>query len=182
MKITKRVFVIVLTITIVVGIGLALYKKIQERQMMKMVRSGQIMIDQVMHDWNICENNSPVEIKMYVRNNGDHTITGNLVFLVTLSRKGLEEQFIREIISCGGEERTKREMADEIAQKGSIGRAQGIYNYLLRGNKLLPGQKYEPSEKVANNDYSFRFRKQIFLNPDELIKIDHEEQIPFNER
>ena len=182
MKITKRVFVSVLTIAIVVGIGLASYKKIQEQQMMKMVRSGQVMIDQARHDWNICQNNSPVRIEMYIRNNGDHTITGNLVFLVTLSRKGLEEQFIREIISCGGEERTKREMADEIAQKGSIGRAQGIYNYLLRGNKLLPGQKYEPSEKVANNDYSFRFRKQIFLNPGELIKIDHEEQIPFNER
>src|SRR4030043_2079222 len=108
MKITKRVFVSVLTIAIVVGIGLASYKKIQEQQIMKMVKSGQIMIDQVMHDWNICENNSPVEIKMYVRNNGDHTITGNLFFLVTLSRKGLEEQFIREIIGCGGEEVAKK--------------------------------------------------------------------------
>jgi len=182
MKIIKRVLVSGLTIVIVVGVGLALYKKIQEQQMIKMVRSGQVMIDQVMHEWNVCKDNGPVEIKMYVRNNGDHTITGNLVFLVTLSRKGLEEQFIRAVIKCDGEERLKREMADEIAQKGSIGRAQGIYNYLQRGNKLLPGQKYEPSTKVADNDYSFRFRKQIYLKPGELIKIDHEEQIPFNER
>lgn len=186
MKIIKRVLVSVLVIAIVVGIGLAIYIKIQEQQIMKMVKSGQIMIDQEMHDYMVrCEDFGPVRIEMYIRNNSDHTINGNLVFLVTLSRKGLEEQFIKEIIKCsykGDEEKLKREMAEVIAQKGSIGRAQGIYNYLQRGNKLLPGQKYEPSTEIADNDYSFRFRKQIYLKPGELIKIDHEEQIPLNER
>jgi hypothetical protein len=182
MKIIKRVFLSIVAIAIIVGIGLVLLKMIQEQRILKMVRSGQVVVDQVMHDWNVCKGNVPVKIELYVRNNGDHKITGNLVFLATLSRKGLEEQFIKEVINCDGEERLKREMAEEISQKGSIGRAEGIYNYLLRGKKLLPGQKYEPSTKIADNDYSFRFRQQIFLNPGELIKIDHEEQIPFNER
>lgn len=73
-------------------------------------------------------------------------------------------------------------MANDITQNGSIGRLQGIYDYLQRGNKLLPGQKYEPSVQVADEDYSFRFRKHVYLKPGEIIKIDHQEQIPFKER
>jgi hypothetical protein len=182
MKIIKRVSLSIIAITIIVGIVLVLLKMREEQRMLEVVKSGQVVIDQVIRDWNVCTGNVPVKIQLYVRNNVDHKITGNLVFLVTLSRKGLEEKFIREVINCDGEERLKREMAEEIAQKGSIGRAEGIYNYLLRGKKLLPGQKYEPYTKIADKDYSFRFRQQIFLNPGELIKIDHEEQIPFNER
>lgn len=80
MRFIKRVLISGLIIALVVGIGLSFYRKKQEQQMMNMVISGQIMIDQVMHEWNVCQYKSPVGIEMYVRNKGAHTIYGNLVF------------------------------------------------------------------------------------------------------
>lgn len=160
MKVIRRSFLGVLVIVIIVGIGLALFKKIQEQRIMKMISNGHVTIDQEMHEWDICKDNSPVKIEMYIRNNGQYRIIGTLVFSATLSRKGLEEKFLREFIDCYGEERLKKEMKEEVAKKGSIGRLEAVYNYLLRGSQLTQGQDYEPSKsKIDNKDYAFKFRK-----------------------
>lgn len=178
MKIVKRVFLGILSIAIIVGISLALFKRVQKQRILNIVRSGHVMVDQEIHEWNVCESNSPVRIKMYVRNTSEYKITGNLVFSTTLSRKGLEERFLRALVNCFGEENLKR----EGIETGSTGRAQAIYNYIMRGKKLPQGQGYEPSTENVDKDYTFKFRKQLLLGPGEIFKVEHEEQIPLNER
>jgi hypothetical protein len=183
MKAIKRVFLVVLSVAIIAGIILVLYKKLQEQRILNIVSSGQVTIDQEMHDWGVCKYNRPVKIEMYVRNNGQYQINGTLVFSASLAREGLEEKFVRKFIDCYGEEKLKKEMAEEIAKKGSLGRLEAVYNYLLRGKQLPQGQNFEPSEsEMDNKDYAFKFRKQILIYPGEIFKIDHEEQIPLNAR
>jgi hypothetical protein len=93
----------------------------------------------------------------------------------------LEEKFLRSLVDCIGEENLKRKVKEAIGT-GSTGRAQAIYNYIIRGKKLPQGREYEPSTETDTKDYTFKFRKQISLGPGEIFKIDHEEQIPLNER
>jgi len=183
MNAIKRILLGLLIIAIIVGIGLALFNNLQERRMMKMLRDGQVTIDQEIHDWRICNDNSPVKIDMFVRNSGQYQIAGTLVISGTLSKKGLEKKFLREFIDCYGEERLKKEITEEIAKKGSNGWLAAVYNYLLRGSQLAPGQDYEPIEsKAEDTDYTFKFRKQIRIRPGEILKTEHEEQLPFNVR
>ncbi len=183
MKAIKRLFLGVLISALLIGMGWNLLKRIQEHRVMTMINNGQVIIDQEMHDWGICNDNAPVKIKMYVRNQGQYKITGTLVFSATLSKKGLDGEFLEKFIDCYGEERLKKEMKEEISNKGSLNRLDAVYNYLLRGKQFPQGQNFEPSNsKIDDKDYTFKFRKQIPIYPGEIIKIDHEEQIPLNVR
>lgn len=182
MKTIKRIFLVIIVAVIIFGIGFLLFKKVQEHQIMKVVKSGHVIIDQELHDWNVCKDNSPIKLEMYVRNNSEYKITGKLVFLTTLSRKGLEKDFLEELINCYGEERVKKDIKEMIAKKQKIGKFQAVYDYILRGRQLPEGQEYEPIKNDGNKDYIFKFRKQVLLQPGEILKIDHEENIPLNER
>jgi len=180
-KVIKRILLGLLSIAIVAGIGLTLLMKLEEHRSLKMISDGHITIDQEMHEWSICSDNSPVKITMYVRNSGNYKISGTLVFSATLSKKGLEEKFLREFIDCYGEERLKNEFKEEIAKKGTIGRLEAVNNYLLRGRQLPQGQSYEPTI-TEDKGYDFKIRKRLLIEPGQILKIDHEEQVPLNVR
>lgn len=173
---------------VVIGaVGFVLFKKTQEHRILNIVREGQIVIDQEFHEWGVegKGDDLPVKIEMYIRSKSRYRIAGTLVFLVTLSGKGIEEQFINEAINAFGEEKLRKEIKEEI-DKGKIAagsKFRAIYNYIDRGRQLAQGEEYEPvATKDVEEDYTFKFRKQVSLNSGEIIKLDHMQLVPPREK
>jgi len=198
MKQINRIILIIVAILITAGVGFISLKEIEKRRIRSDVKKGALLIDQEFHQWNICEDNSPTEVTLFLRNKSESKIQGNIVFSATLSRKGLEEKFLNEFVNCYGEQRLKRELKEKMAERKNIGRLEAIYNFLMRGKQLSHGQKYElipgkggelvgilgseADEILRIEAYKFKFRKKILLQPGELVRIDHPEAIPLNER
>ena len=71
-------------------------KNLEGRQFRGVVKSGQIVIDEQRHWWDFGENS--IGIEMYLRNKGEDSVNGTLVFEVTLDGQGLEERWIQQFI------------------------------------------------------------------------------------
>lgn len=185
----KILVLIVIAILVFVFIGYVSFVKIKEYRIASAVKNGKIIIDREMHDWGFKVLNyeplfEPITIELYVRNASQYNVEGALVFFVVLESKGLEEEFIRQMIEAVeevvGEKMRWEDMKELMEEKGeqiNIGRAKAIVSWLERGRNLKKGMDYEPVENGGEN-YSFTFKKYISLIPGELIKIVQKQPIP----
>src|SRR5713101_241929 len=110
-KITK-IFLVGLAALIIGVVGYVLVVKFKEYQVSEAIRNGQVVVDQESHDWGLVPGRDIEElskITMYVRNASRYPVKGSLVFLVTLDKSGLEENFLKKLIDlCRGDECRKQ--------------------------------------------------------------------------
>lgn len=146
------------------------------------VRQGKVVIEQETHKWNVCENDKPVSLTMFIRNKGETRVEGNATIMVTLNREGLEEGFVTELLGCFDEEQLMEDINNEL-EKGEAGRLVAIKNYLERGKKLPDGKGFEPVPGTQEEkSYTFTFNSAIALTPGEVVMIKHDQQVPVGER
>jgi hypothetical protein len=176
---TYRIFSRIAKLTILIIIAAAIfilganaYRYLSEKRMRQEMRAvilnGSVSVDQEVHDWNVTTGpiEKPVKIDLYLRNKSSGEVSGTLVFSVDLDSKGIEENFIKQMIEVFG------------TNFGDNRKFRAINAYIKRGQKLKPGTKYEPIEKDPKNDYAFDFRRFIILKPGEIQHITHEQDIP----
>jgi len=164
-------------------------KIIHKQNIFEVVKSGLITIDYESHKWNLCYPNhiddNPVIINLYVRNRSKHLLKGTLVFLVTLSKKGIDYTYIQEVIKCSGYDKEKllERLKEEKRKYISLKKFDAVYNYLNRGGHFPKGKNYEPYLSVNNiGDYIFKFRKKVILKSGEIINIKQKVHIPKTEK
>lgn len=146
------------------------------------VKQGKLVIEQETHKWNVCENDKPVSLTMYLRNTGDVRVEGTATVMVSLNREGMEEGFITELLGCFEEEQLLEDINNEL-EKGEAGRLVAIKNYLERGKKLPEGKGFEPVPgKPEEKSYTFTFRRNLALEPGEVVMIRYDQQVPVGER
>lgn len=154
----------------------------RQTAMVESVRSGKVAVEQEIHTWNMCPENTPVNLVLYVRNTGRERIVGTAVVTVAVARNGLEERFMTDLVDCFGEERLAEDIGKEMAQ-GDPGRLAAIWNYLARGKRLPPGAAYEPvTGKAGDGVYTVTFRKPVTLGPGEAAQLMQNLAIPIGER
>ncbi len=182
MKSIKKILLAILVIALVVYSAIVISNQQKQSKMISAIENNELVIDQTIHEWHI-DKEMPLNIELYVRNSSEYLINGNLVFLVTLSKKGLEEKFMKKMIDRFGQEELivliKKRLDEDKAM-----RFKALYNYILRGNKLKKGEEYEPVEfedKNKSADYTFKFRQYVSIKPGEIIKINHNQQLPLAE-
>jgi len=159
-----------------------LRQKYRKTRVADTVKQGKIVIEQETHTWNVCENDKPVAISFYIRNKGETRVEGNAAVMVSLNREGLEEGYITELLSCYDEEQLVEDIRNEM-EKGEAGRLEAINNYLTRGKKLPEGKGFEPVPgKPEEKSYTFTFRRNLALEPGEVVMIRHDQQVPVGER
>lgn len=146
------------------------------------VKQGKVVIEQETHKWNVCENDKPVSLTMYIRNKGEARVEGNATVMVSLNREGVEEGFITELLGCFDEEQLMEDIRNEL-EKGEAGRLEAIKNYLERGKKLPEGKSFEPAPGTPEEkSYTFTFMRPLALAPGEVVMIRHDQQVPVGER
>jgi hypothetical protein len=154
----------------------------RQTAMAESVRSGRVAVEQIIHSWNMCPENQPVNLVLYLRNTGRERIAGTAVVTVAIARNSLEERFMTELIDCFGEERLAEDIGKEM-ERGDPGRLAAIWNYLARGKRLPPGQAYEPvTGKAGDGVYMVTFRKEVSLGPGETAQLVQNLAIPIDER
>ncbi len=154
----------------------------RQTAMAESVRSGKVMVEQEIHTWNMCPENSPVNLVLYLRNTGRERVAGTAVVTVAITRNGMEERFMNELIDCFGEERLAEDIGKEMA-RGDPGRLAAIWNYLGRGRRLPQRAAYEPvTGKAGDGAYTVSFRKPLTLGPGETTQLVQNLAIPVGER
>lgn len=182
MNYIKKTLVTILVITIAVAIAFIYEKQTIKNQMITAINNHDIVIDQTIHYWYI-KDDLPLKIEIYIRNSGDQLIEGKLIFSGILSREGLEESFLKQMLTVYGSEELMKYINEDI-DVDMVPRFKAIYNYIMRGNKLEKGSDFEPiksADTEDNDDYIFKFRKDISISPGEVFKIDHIQQLPIAE-
>ncbi len=154
----------------------------RQTAMAESVRGGKVMVEQEIHSWNMCPENTPVNLVLYLRNTARERIAGTAVMTVAIARNGLEEHFMTELVGCFGEERLAEDIGKEM-ERGNPGRLAAIWNYLGRGKRLPPGAAYEPvTGKAGEGIYTLTFRKALTLGPGETAQLMQNLAIPVGER
>ncbi len=154
----------------------------RQTAMAESVRSGKVAVEQEIHSWNICPENTPTNLVLYLRNTGRERIAGTAVVTVAIARSSLEERFMTELIDCFGEERLAEDIEKEM-ERGDPGRLAAIWNYLGRGKRLPQGAAYEPViGKAGEGVYTVTFRKALTLAPGETAQLMQNLAIPVSER
>ncbi len=154
----------------------------RQTAMAESVRSGKVTVEQEIHTWNMCPENSPVNLVLYLRNKGRERVVGTAVVTVSIARNGLEERFMTELIDCFGEERLAEDIGKEM-ERGDAGRLTAIWNYLGRGKRLPPDAVYEPvTGKAEGGVYTLNFRKAVTLGSGETAQLVQNLAIPVGER
>lgn len=182
MRIIKFLALILVCLAILsVGV-FYLPEKIQEYRIKNTVRGGNIVIDYEHHHWAVNPLKSPLSIFMIIRNKSSQHVNGNLVFLITLNPKGLEEQYIKYRVHFLEETYGSidpKEIEEILTREGIQNNpySKAILAYKKRGKKLPLGLNYEPFMGGNTEPYTFKFRKQISMPPGEIIKLNHTQDI-----
>jgi len=168
-------------------------KKLQEYRIRQAVSEGEVRIEEVSHEWDVEENETPLLIDMTIRNNSNIYVSGKLVFSVTLDCKGVEEKYLKKKISYwknhyGNDvfERIKKEWGKLDKKDRLFGTDIALLAYINRGEKLETGKQYESLctedeghlADIFPNEFLFKFRKRVFLPPGELKQIKHNQLVP----
>ncbi|MGD0277293.1 MAG: hypothetical protein ABSB79_14775 [Syntrophales bacterium] len=178
----SRSLVVILSIIVLALIGYLSFKETKDYIINTVVKDGQVKIDQQFHEWNICNDKLP-KFQIFVRNNSDLKVFGNLKFLVLISNKGLEKNFMDEVINCAGTDFIKNDYLNRKRMGVDIGRLRPLINYIERGSKLQNSYDYEPyDERKTEKEYNFKFQQCVSLKPGGILKIETEKQIPVNIR
>lgn len=185
MKIIKIFKVLVLTLialALFAFIGYVSFVKIKEHRISKAVKDGKVVIDQELHNW-IGTDLDLLDTEMLVRNTSKYSIDGALVFSVVLESKGLEEEYLTAIDKPKW--RLLMKVIEELKRRGEPremgAREKAINSWFARGEEFEEGMDYEPVENGGEN-YTFKFKKYVFLIPGELIKITKQQTIPIEVR
>ncbi len=152
------IFIILLLLTFFIGRYSTQYEnKIPE---------GAITIDQNLCNWGLSNNNAeePATFTIFIRNTLDERIKGNVNFSLKLDGKGIDENYIRDIVKLFGAEQftTESQKTPKFA---------AISEYIRRGMKLPNGLNYEPITPHDNINYISSVIKPIDLNPNESTQI-----------
>jgi len=153
--------------------------KLQEYRIRNAFKNGQIVIDHDSHEWEIAGDS--LKMAIHIRNNSQYEVSGNLVFSVNLNDKGLEEEYLTELIGLSGDiesyQSTLADLLEEEKEPNAIGRA--VLEYTRRGGKLLKGFKFEPiNGETKCGNYSFKFDEHVDLRPGGIAKIYKDQELP----
>jgi hypothetical protein len=163
-------------------IGYLSLKVIQQYRIHKVVKDGQVEIDQQNHEWNVCNDKLPT-FQIFVRNNSDLKVFGNLVFSVMISNKGLEQNFMDENIKCYGKDFIINDYLDKERRGVQLCRLKSLINYIERGQKLQDKFDYEPYEEgKTDKEYNFKIHHYISLKRGEILRIETEQPVPVDRR
>jgi hypothetical protein len=177
MKRLTVTFLLLLAIVVLAALASVFFFKFKEYQMTQAVKKNAVVIDQEFHEWNLVSMDhadDSVLMTLYVRNTGPISITGNLIFVATLNKLGLEESFIRGVM---------RVVREDKLNNPQTARGRAIKAYLDRGKRLEQGREFEPVLYVGSvpPPYSFTFRASVDIEPGEVAKLTRSEQIPPNQ-
>ncbi len=182
MNLVRYGFTLFAVVFVVLTAALVASGRHRQTAMAESVRNGKVTVEQAIHSWNMCPENTPVNLVLYLRNTGRDRVAGTAVVTVTIARNGLDEHFMTELTDCFGEERLAEDIGKEMA-RGDPGRLAAIWNYLGRGKRLPQGAAYEPvTGKAGDGVYTVNFRKVLMFGPGETAQLVQNLAIPVGER